>query len=102
VARAALAAGDFELAQEAARAGLERADAGGGYAGAYRLHLLLALALEQGGRTAEAAAERDRAAEEIARLSRDLAPRQRQAFEGLVEGWKRADWIEVRTTAGKG
>jgi hypothetical protein len=91
VARTALAAGDAARAQRAARAGLEQAAACGGYAGAYRLHLLLAQALEQGGRAvhpaaiAEAAAERRRAGEEIARVSRDLAPEQRQSFERIAD-----------------
>jgi tetratricopeptide (TPR) repeat protein/TolB-like protein len=89
VARAALAAGDSGRAQGAARAGLQQAGACGGYAGAYRLHRLLALALERGGHSAEsiaeAAAERRRAAEEIARVSRDLAPEQRKSFERIAE-----------------
>jgi tetratricopeptide (TPR) repeat protein len=90
VARAALAAGDFERTQRAARAGLEQAAACGGYAGSYRLHLLLAAALEHGGvkNNPEAAAERRRAGEEIARVGRDLAPEPRKSFERLagVEG----------------
>jgi eukaryotic-like serine/threonine-protein kinase len=89
VARAALAAGEPARAREAARAGVELASACGGYAGAYRLHRLLALALERGGRSAEAlaeaSAERRRASEEIARVSRDLAPEQRGSFERLAE-----------------
>src|SRR5436305_1752218 len=86
VARAALAAGDPGLAQSTARAGLEQAAARGGYAGAYRLHRLLAAALERGGlpAAAEAAAERRRAAEEIARVSRDLAPEQRRSFDRIA------------------
>ena len=92
VARAALAAGDAGKAQRAARAGLEIAAACGGYAGAYRLHRLLASALERGGPAAknsadaaEAAAERRRADDEIARLSRDLGPEQRKSFERIAE-----------------
>jgi eukaryotic-like serine/threonine-protein kinase len=89
VARAALAAGDPGRAQAAARAGLELAAACGGYAGAYRLHRLLAVALERGGHSAEsiaeAAAERRRTTEEIARVSRDLAPEQRRSFERIAE-----------------
>ncbi|HEX4959823.1 MAG TPA: tetratricopeptide repeat protein, partial [Thermoanaerobaculia bacterium] len=86
VATAALAAGDLGKAQKAARAGLEQAAACGGYAGAYRLHLLLARALERGGHSAvEAAAERRRAADEIARVSRDLSPPQRTSFDRLAE-----------------
>jgi tetratricopeptide (TPR) repeat protein len=103
VARAALAAGDFERARGAARAGLERADACGGYSGAYRLHLLLARALEGSGRRAEAEAERERAGEEIARVSRDLTPEQRQSFYRLAEVRDLADRIEVgRPAARKG
>jgi tetratricopeptide (TPR) repeat protein len=89
VARAALAAGDPGRAQEAARAGLQQATACGGYAGAYRLHRLLALALERGGHgaesAAEAVAERRRAAEEIARVSRDLSPEQKRFFSRITE-----------------
>jgi len=85
VARAALAVGDLERAQRAARAGLEQVSAHGGYAGAYRLHGLLALALEAGGARLDAAAESRRAAEEIARLGRDLSPGQHKFFDRLVE-----------------
>jgi tetratricopeptide (TPR) repeat protein len=85
VARTALAAGDAGRAQRAARAGLELAAAAGGYAGSYRLHRLLAMALERGGiDEAEVAAERRRAGEEIARVSRDLAPEQRKSFERIA------------------
>jgi tetratricopeptide (TPR) repeat protein len=100
--RAALAAGDARRAQQTARAGLEQADACGGYSGAYRLHLLLAKALERGGQQAEATAERGRAAEEIARLSRDLRPEQRKTFQDIAEVWELADRIEIRTPASKG
>jgi tetratricopeptide (TPR) repeat protein len=86
VAKVALAAGDLGTAQKAARAGLEQAAACGGYAGAYRLHGLLARALEPGGHsTGEAVAERRRAADEIARVSRDLSPLQRQFFDRIAE-----------------
>jgi len=85
LARAALAAGDAERARTVARAGLDEAAACGGYARAYRLHQLLALAFERSGKPAEAGAERGRAAEEIARVSRDLAPAQRQSFDRIVE-----------------
>jgi tetratricopeptide (TPR) repeat protein len=87
VAAAALAAGDLGRAERAARAGLEQAAACGGYAGAWRLHLLLARALEHGGRPGEAAAtvERRRAADEIARVSRDLTPEQRKSFDHRME-----------------
>jgi eukaryotic-like serine/threonine-protein kinase len=100
VALAALAAGDPERARRAAQAGLERADACGGYAGSYRLHLLLAQALERGGRRAEAKAERGRAAAEIARLSRDLAPEQRRAFDRIVEDYDLAEPIRSGRAAG--
>ncbi len=86
VARAALAAGDAARAERAARDGLEQAAASGGYAGAYRLHWLLAGALERGGRRAEAATERRHSAEEITRIERDLPPGPRQAFNRLVNG----------------
>jgi tetratricopeptide (TPR) repeat protein len=91
LARAALAAGEPRRAERAARAGLEQAAACGGAAGAYRLHLLLARALERGGpgdvpaRGTEARAERRRAAEEIARVSRELSPAEQQSFARRVE-----------------
>jgi hypothetical protein len=102
VARAALAAGDLARAEGAARAGLELAEACGGYSGAYRLHLLLARALERAGRAPEATAERRRAEGEIARVSRDLGPEPLRTFHGIAEEWKLADRIEARTAAGKG
>ena len=88
VAKAALAAGNLGKAQKAARAGLEQAAACGAYAGAYRLHLLLARALETGGHgtdQAEAISERRRAADEIVRVSRDLSPAQRGFFDRIAE-----------------
>jgi tetratricopeptide (TPR) repeat protein len=90
VAAAALAADEPGKAQAAARAGLQQAAACGGYAGAYRLHGLLARALERGGpggtaATAEARTERRRAAEEIARVNRELGPEQRKSFDLRVE-----------------
>jgi tetratricopeptide (TPR) repeat protein len=101
VARTALAAGDAGRAQGAARAGLELAAACGGYAGSYRLHRLLATALEHGGaHTAEAAAERGRAGEEIARVGRDLAPEQRKAFERLAGAEGGARQATARAAAG--
>ncbi|HEX7184915.1 MAG TPA: tetratricopeptide repeat protein [Thermoanaerobaculia bacterium] len=85
LARAALAAGDPERAGAAAREGLDRAAACGSYSGAYRLHLLLASVLEREGRQTEATAERRRAAQEIARVGRGLAPEQRRAFHRIAE-----------------
>lgn len=102
LARAALAAGDPKLAQRTARAGLEQADACGGYAGAYRLHLLLSWALARQGKQAEATAERRRADDEVARVGRDLGPEQRKTFHSIAEEWTLADRIEVRTPASKG
>ncbi|HEV8580404.1 MAG TPA: tetratricopeptide repeat protein [Thermoanaerobaculia bacterium] len=102
VTRAAILAGDPALAQKTARAGLEQAESRGGYFGAYRLHLLLASACERAGRQAEATAERGRAAEELARVSRDLPPAQRRAFHDIAEVWELADRNQVRTPAGKG
>ncbi|HWM93742.1 MAG TPA: protein kinase [Thermoanaerobaculia bacterium] len=111
VARAALAAGtpgtpgtpaNTERARRAAAAGLERADASGGWFGAWRLHLLLAEAHERAGRPAEAAAERERGAGEIARVSRDLAPGQRQSFHRLSEVRELADRIETGRAGRKG
>ncbi|HEX3529814.1 MAG TPA: tetratricopeptide repeat protein [Thermoanaerobaculia bacterium] len=89
-AQAELAAGDAARAQTAARAGLDLSAACGGSAGAWRLHRLLALALEKNGRSAEAAAERRYAAEEIARVSRDLTPEQRKSFDRLAQIQARA------------
>ena len=94
VARAALAAGDLDRALEAARTGLELAENFGGWSGSWRLHLLQARALERGGRPSEAAAERERAVAEVERVSRGLAPEQRQSFHRLAEV-RELDRIEV-------
>lgn len=91
VARAALATGAAEPAREAARAGLDVADGSGGYSGAWRLHRLLARALDRGGQPSAAAAERGRANEEIARLSRDLGAEQRVFFQRIAEVWDLED-----------
>ncbi|HYO11870.1 MAG TPA: tetratricopeptide repeat protein [Thermoanaerobaculia bacterium] len=85
LARAALAAGDSQRAREAARAGIERAAACGGYSRTYSFHLLLARALVQAGLEDEAAVERKRAAAEIARIERDLGPAQRKSFNRISE-----------------
>lgn len=81
VVRAALAAGDAERAREVARDGLRIAAAGGGYAGAYRLHELLAQALVKSGQAAEAAEESRRAREELTRLAQDLSPEMRRLID---------------------
>ena len=91
LARAALAAGNPRRAREAARAGLDRAAACGGYSRAYSLHLLLAQAFAQAGQGVEAAAERGRAAAEIARVERDLGPAQRKSFNRISEVLDLAD-----------
>lgn len=91
VARAALVTGDPARARQAARAGLEQATASGGHAGAYRLHGLLAAALERSGETAEAAIERRHVAEEIARVGRDLPPELRKSFLQITEVWNGRD-----------
>jgi eukaryotic-like serine/threonine-protein kinase len=101
VVRAALAAGDFDRARKAAAAGLERADACGGYFGSWRLHLLLARAQERAGKRAEAEAERERARAEIARVSRELTPGQRESFYRLPEVQELADPIEVGRPAAR-
>jgi tetratricopeptide (TPR) repeat protein len=85
MAAAALAAGDAAAAEEAARRGLRLADRCGPYAGAYRLHLLLARALAARGAATEAAAERRRAAQEAARVESGLTAEQLQAFARLQE-----------------
>ena len=103
VTRAALAAGNLTRAGEAARAGLELAEACGGWSASWRLHLLQAQVLERRGQRAEAAAERDRAVAEIVRVGRGLAPGQRQSFHRLAEVQGLGDRIEVgRAAANKG
>jgi serine/threonine protein kinase/tetratricopeptide (TPR) repeat protein len=94
VARAALAAGHLDRAGKAVRSGLQLADASGGWSGAWRLHLLHARILEREGKRAEAEAERERAIAEVERLSRGLAPEQRQSFHRLAEV-RELDRIEV-------
>jgi tetratricopeptide (TPR) repeat protein/TolB-like protein len=89
--RAALAAGDPARAGIALRAGLELAAQCGGYSGAYRLHLLLARALDAEGQRAEAAAERGRALAEIARLRRDLGPAEGALLGHIAEARDLAD-----------
>ncbi len=84
-AAAALAAGDAAAAEEAARRGLRRADRCGPYAGAFRLHRLLARALEARGARAEALEERQRSAQELARIESGLTPDQRRSLAGLAE-----------------
>jgi tetratricopeptide (TPR) repeat protein len=84
-AAAALAVGDAPAAEEAARDGLRRADRCAPYGGAFRLHRLLARALEARGARAEAADERQRAVQELARIESGLTPDQRRAFAGLAE-----------------
>jgi tetratricopeptide (TPR) repeat protein len=84
-AGAELAAGDPAAAEEAARRGLRLADRCGAYAGAWRIHLLLARALAARGAAGEAAAERQRAAREVARVESGLNPEQRQSFSRLPE-----------------
>ena len=101
VARAALAAGDVDRARKAASSGLERAEACGGYSGAWRLHLLLARAHDRAGQRAEAEAERERARAEIARVSRELTPGQRESFHRLAEVQELADPIEVGQPAAR-
>jgi serine/threonine protein kinase/Tfp pilus assembly protein PilF len=76
LAEVALAAGQLAEAETAARHGLDIVQDCGTWAGAFRLHLLLAQALERRGLTSEAAGQRERAAAELARLRSDLAPGQ--------------------------
>ena len=85
LARAELAAGDPGRAREVAQAGLDLASRSGGWAGAYRLHLLLARALASAGHGDEARAERESAAAEVARVGRDLEPAERTAFQKFTE-----------------
>lgn len=80
LAEAALAAGRLEDAETAARRGLEAVADCGTWSGAFRLHLLLAQILERRGAAGDAAAaaaaatQRERAATELARLRREMAP----------------------------
>lgn len=74
VTEAALARGDATEAEAAVRRGLDAARQSGAWAGAFRLHLLLAQALERRGLPAESLSHRDRAATELARLRSELAP----------------------------
>src|SRR5215210_813773 len=76
LAEAALATGRLAEAETAARRGLEAVQESGTWAGAFRLHLLLAQALERRGGGAAAAEERRRAAAELARLGGNLTPGQ--------------------------
>jgi serine/threonine protein kinase/Tfp pilus assembly protein PilF len=83
-AEAALAAGRLTDAETAARRGLEVVADCGAWSGAFRLHLLLAQALERRGTAAdvaEAASQRERAATELARLRRDIAPQTPDAVD---------------------
>ncbi|HXO28695.1 MAG TPA: hypothetical protein VOA80_15205, partial [Thermoanaerobaculia bacterium] len=93
MAAAELAGGDAAAAEEAARRALRQADRCGAYAGAYRLHRLLSRALAARGLAGDAAAERQRAAQEAARVEAGLTPEQRQSFVRLQE---------VRDLAGHG
>jgi tetratricopeptide (TPR) repeat protein/predicted Ser/Thr protein kinase len=71
---AALASGDMAEAETAVRRGLDTARESGAWAGAFRLHLLLAQILERRGLPEEAVNHSDRAATELARLRNELAP----------------------------
>jgi tetratricopeptide (TPR) repeat protein len=93
MAAAELAGGDAAAAEEAARRALRQADRCGPYAGAFRLHRLLSRALAARGSAADAAAERQRAVQEVARVEAGLTPEQRQSFVRLRE---------VRDLAGHG
>lgn len=74
LADAALEAGRPADAEAAARRGLQVVADCGTWSGAFRLHLLLAQALERRGLAAEAAGQRERAAIELARLRSDISP----------------------------
>ena len=74
LAEAALAAGRLADAEAAARRGLEAVADCGTWSGAFRLHLLLAQILERRGLATDAAAHREQAAIELARLRREMAP----------------------------
>ncbi|HYU32760.1 MAG TPA: tetratricopeptide repeat protein [Thermoanaerobaculia bacterium] len=84
LAEAALAGGQVEEAEAAARQGLEAVQESGAWSGAFRLHLLLAQTLDRRGLLAEAAGERERAAADLARLRSNLTPGQRPWLDALA------------------
>lgn len=81
---AALARGDMAEAETAVRQGLDATRQSGTWAGAFRLHLLLAQVLERRGLPGEATGHRDRAAIELARLRNELAPKGPDAVEAVA------------------
>ena len=85
LAAAELDRGDLAQSEAAARRGLEVARDSGAWAGAWRLHTLLARILERRGLVREAAGERAQATAELGRLRRDLTPEQRRPFEAIAE-----------------
>lgn len=84
LAEVALATGRLADAEAAARRGLEAVQDCGTWSGAFRLHLLLAQTLERRGLGVEAAGQRNRAAAELARLRRDLAPLQPGPLDAIA------------------
>jgi len=84
LAETALAAGRPEEAETAARQGLAAVEDSGAWSGTFRLHLLLAQALERRGLAAEAATHRGSAVAELARLRGDLTPAQRPLFDAVA------------------
>lgn len=84
ITEAALARGDATEAETAVRRGLSAVQESGAWAGAFRLHLLLAQVLERRGLATEAVGHRDRAATELARLRNELAPKRPDAVEAVA------------------
>lgn len=85
ITEAALARGDAAEAEAAVRRGLDAAQESGAWAGAFRLHLLLAQVLERRGLPVEADSHREHAATELARLRNELAPEERTAAAAIAQ-----------------
>jgi tetratricopeptide (TPR) repeat protein len=85
ITEAALARGDVAEAETAVRRGLGAVQESGAWAGAFRLHLLLAQVLERRGLTTDAMDHRNRAATELARLRGELAPEERMAEAAVAQ-----------------
>ncbi|HEX9734441.1 MAG TPA: tetratricopeptide repeat protein [Thermoanaerobaculia bacterium] len=83
LARAALRAGDPGRADDAVRKALRVVKEGGSYARGYRLHQLLAEALDRRGDAAAAAGELTRARAELGRVRSNLDDEQRASFDRL-------------------
>ncbi len=85
MARAEIAAGNLETAEDSLRDALRVADEGGSYARAFRLHQLLAEALRLAGDAEGAADALDRAREGLSRVRNHLDDDLRDSFDRLPE-----------------